>query len=166
MLVRLTIATALLLLLVGCGSEPPVAKKAISQPSDAPANTAPVTVAPDGKLPNTPTAPAAGGHTLETGEVFEHKETITADQLLSKFTAVAALDAHSSVTAAQIQETVTKMKALKIGENVGGELHTDTPAGHETLRVIVVRKTEKNFELVVQTQTKTLLADIQKRLKA
>jgi len=109
--------------------------------------------------------PTEGSHTLETGETFEHKETLVADQLLAKFTAVAAFDSHSAVTAAQLQETVAKMKALKVGENVGGELHYDTPKGHEALRIIVVRKTEKNFELVVQTKTKSLLDDIKAKLK-
>jgi len=155
------------LMLAGCGSEPPIAKKAVSQSAETPSSTAaPVKVESQGNLPSAPAVPnsSGDGHTINTGETFEHKLTVGEGDLTKMFKQIATFDAHNSVGDAEVATTVAKMKALKVGENIGGELHSDSKAGHETMRIIIVRKTEKEFEVTVQTQTAGLRDEVKKRL--
>lgn len=153
---------ALCLSLFGCGSEPPVAKKAITP---APETSTPAPTTGGAAAPATTGQPQANTHLLETGETFEHKLTLTADKLEGTFTKLAMFDSHSKPTAEQIKQTVAQMKALKVGQNLGGEFHSDTARGHEALKVLVQRTSEKEFSLIVVTPTKELNEQVKTVLK-
>ena len=153
---------ALCLSLIGCGSEPPVAKKAIAPATE---NSAPATTGGATTPPATTGQPQANSHLLETGETFETKLTLTADKLESTFTKLSMFDSHAKPTSEQIKNTVEQMKALKVGQNLGGEFHSDTARGHEAMKILVQRTSEKEFSLIVVTPTKELNEQVKTVLK-